>query len=145
MTPEQTKLKRLLRLEKLRAIDKQAAASEAARAEDMLAQLQALATRASDLAADYATRRNVSDGGQLRQLAGFSAGLHGISATTQTDVERARAIADRRQSDLATAERRRAAVADRATEQARAIAAKAQYAAQDRTTTARRETGTAFE
>ena len=92
-------------------------------------QAQALAARTTDLAADYAGRRDTPDGGSLRRLAAFAAGLQGISANTEADVTRARAIADRRQAELAAAERRRAAVEDRATTQARDIAAKAQYLA----------------
>lgn len=128
MSAEKTKLKRLLRLEKLRAIAKQSAASEAAQAEGTLSQLQALAARTGDLAADYAARNDAPDGGALRRLAAFSAGLNGIRANTEADVARARAIADRKQAELAAAERRRAAVEDRAQRQAANIAARAQYA-----------------
>ena len=149
MTPEQTKLKRLLRLEKVRAIAKQTAASEAARAEGTLSQLRALAERTGEIAADYAARRDPGDGGGLRQMAAFTAGLHGIQRNTEADVARARAVADRRQAELAAAERRRAAVEDRAGKQAREIAAKAQYAAlggkRSAKTNAAKETGTAFE
>ena len=141
MTPDKAKLNRLNRLEKIRAIAKQAAAGEAARAEGMLAQLQALASRSGELVADYAARRDVQDGAGLRQLAKFTAGLGGISANTLADVERARQIADKRQLELAAAERRRAAVEDRAHEQAREMAAKAQYAALGGKTSAKNQDG----
>jgi len=127
---ERAKLKRLQRLEKVRAIAKQSAVTEAARAENTYAQLSALATRTGNLAADYAARTDVVDGADLAMLRRFATGLQGIRATTQADAERAQAIADRRQTELASAERRRAAVEDRANAQARQIAAKRQYGAQ---------------
>ena len=130
MKAERDKLKRLQRLEKVRAIAKQTAVTEAARAETTYAQLSALAERTGTLAADYAARTDAHDGAALASLRRFSAGLQGIRATTQADAERAQAIADRRQIELASAERRRAAVEDRAQDQARQIAAKRQYSAQ---------------
>lgn len=130
MKAERAKLKRLQRLEKVRAIAKQSAVTEAARAENTYAQLSALAERTGNLAADYAARTDVVDGADLAMLRRFASGLQGIRATTQADAERAQAIADRRQTELASAERRRAAVEDRANAQARQIAAKRQYGAQ---------------
>ena len=127
MKAERAKLKRLQRLEKLRAIAKQSAVTEAARAENALAQLQALADRTQGLVADYAGRTDARDGADLRMLNRFTGGLQGIAATAAADADRARAIADRRQQELAAAERRRAAVEERADAQARQIAAKAQY------------------
>ncbi|HWU02990.1 MAG TPA: hypothetical protein VN222_09660 [Novosphingobium sp.] len=127
MKAERAKLKRLQRLEKVRAIAKQSAVTEAARAESTLTQLQMLAERTGRLAADYANRTDVADGADLLRLSRFTGGLQGIHATTLADADRARAIADRRQQELAAAERRRAAVEERAQEQARQIAAKVQY------------------
>jgi hypothetical protein len=129
MKAERAKLKRLQRLEKLRAIAKQAAVTEAARAESTFAQLSSLAERTGQLAADYAARKDVHDGADLRSMARFAASLQGVRAATQADAARAQAIADKRQIELASAERRRAAVEDRATAQARQIAAKTQYTA----------------
>ncbi|NBC37513.1 hypothetical protein GTZ99_13235 [Novosphingobium sp. FSY-8] len=128
MKAERAKLKRLQRLEKVRAIAKQVAVTEAARAESTLSQLQTLATRTGQLANDYASRTDMATGAELSRMGRFAAGLQGIRATTQADAERAAAIADKRQQDLAAAERRRAAVEERATAQARQIAAKSQYA-----------------
>ncbi len=128
MKAERAKLKRLQRLEKIRAIAKQTAASEAARAEGTYAQLSALAERTGQLAADYAARTDIHDGADLRAMGGFAAGLQGVRAATQADAARAQAIADKRQIELAAAERRRAAVEERAEAQARQIAAKGQYA-----------------
>ena len=122
MQAEKAQLRRLLRLEKVRAIAKQTAAAEAAQAEGTLAQLQALAERTRLLAADYAARDSASDGGALQMLGRFSLGLQGICANTLSDAARARTVADARLADLAAAERRRAAVEDRAEKAASTIA-----------------------
>ena len=142
MKAEHAKLKRLQRLEKVRAIAKQSAVTEAARAESTYAQLSMLAGRTAQLAADYAARTDVADGSDLRQMRRFATGLQGIRATTTADATRAQAIADKRQIELAAAERRRAAVEDRATEQARQIAAKSQYTALSGRPTAAKRFGT---
>ena len=122
MLAEQRRLRRLQRLEKVRAIAKQAAAQEAALAEGTLAQLQALATRTQSMADDYQTRMGPSDGQTLRQHALFVSGLSGISAVTSRDAAQAQGVADRKLDELALAERRRAAVEERAVAGTRALA-----------------------
>lgn len=129
MKAEKDKLKRLQRLEKLRDISKQVAATEAARAESTLAQLTMLVERTRALRDDYAARTDMTDGAEVSRMVRFVAGLQGIADTTTADMNRAQTLADRRQSELVAAERRRAAVEERAAEQARTIAAKAQYSA----------------
>ncbi len=121
MPPEARRVRRLQRLEKVRAIARQAAAQEAAQAEGTLAQLKALADRTRAMANDYRTRSATHDGQELRQLGLFVAGLTGISATTLRDAAQAQALADRKQEELALAERRRAAVEDRARAGQRAL------------------------
>lgn len=116
------RLARLQRLEKVRAMAKQTAATAAAEAEGTLAQLEALAARTGRMADDYAARRDAADGLSLRQLGSFAEGLRGISNSTLVDAERARTIADSRQIELAMAERRRAAVEERAQREASNIA-----------------------
>lgn len=123
MKAERQRLARLQRLERVRAIAKQVAAAEAARAEGTLAQLEALADRTRRLAADYAARTGAGDGAELRQLVRFAGGLQGISATTTSDAARARIAADDKAVALAAAERSRSAVEQRAERQARAIEA----------------------
>lgn len=129
MKAERDKLKRLQRLERVRAIAKQTLASEAARAEGTFTRLSQLAERTGRLAQDYAARTDIADGAALREMNRFAAGLQGIRTATQADASRAQAIADQRQQELAMAERRRAAVEDRVTAQARQIAARQSYAA----------------
>lgn len=126
MHPELRRVRRLQRLEKVRAIAKQAAALEAAQAEGALGQLRALAERTRTMADDYRARTIEADGLALRQLAVFAAGLAGVSATTHRDAEQAQALADRKQEELALAERRRAAVEDRALAGKRALDARLQ-------------------
>ena len=126
MTADPRRLARLRRLERVRAIARQAAATAAAEAEGTLAQFEALAARTGRLAACYDVCSNVSDGLALRQLASFGEGLRGINSSTLGDAARARGIADERQGELALAERRRAAVEERAFRTARDIAARGQ-------------------
>ncbi|MEQ1496783.1 MAG: hypothetical protein ABL912_13605 [Novosphingobium sp.] len=141
MPPEARRVRRLQRLEKVRSIAKQAATLEAARAEGTLTQLEALATRTQALADDYRDRSTIRDGLALRQLAQFLTGLSGISATTKGDAAQARITADRKQQDLARAERRRAAVEDRAKAGQRAIASRSG----DQPSGSRRAVGTGLE
>ncbi|WP_374281580.1 hypothetical protein [Novosphingobium sp.] len=125
MRAEQARLRRLQRLERVRAIAKQSAAVEAAQAEGTLAQLEALAERTRALTDDYRRRSRFADGLELRQTGHFVAGLQAITRSTTDDARRAKALADRKQQELAQAERSRAAVEDRALAQEKAIAARA--------------------
>jgi hypothetical protein len=121
MLTDRQKLSRLLRLERVRRVAKATAAVEAARAEGTLAQLRALAARSDDLAAQYAERTDARDGDDLRRIAIFANGLQAVRSSTLADAARAQSLADLRQSELAAAERRRAAVADRASAKARKV------------------------
>ena len=122
MLPEQRRLRRLLRLEQVRAIAKQAAAQDAAQAESTLQQLRGLAERTRLLAHGYDIRSGARDGLALAQLGSFVSGLSGISASTERDAQQAQAFADRKQHELAVAERARAAAQTRATGMAQALA-----------------------
>ena len=122
MHPELRRLRRLQRLEQVRAIAKQAAAQDAALAESTLQQLRGLAERTRSLADCYDVRSLAQDGLALRQLGSFVAGLSGISASTERDALQAQGLADRKQHELALAERARAAVETRVAGQAQVIA-----------------------
>ena len=124
MASDRQRLSRLHRLERVRSIAKHAAAVEAAQAEGTLAQLIALADRVTLLATDYATRDDAPDALALQHLVRFAGGLRQVSQTTRSDAGQARTLADRKQSDLAQAERRRAAVEQRALGEARAAASR---------------------
>jgi len=124
MKAERARLQRLLRLEQVRAIAKQAAAQEAAAAESTLAQLEALAERTRRLAADYAARNEARDGAALQQLGRFAGGLQAIYANTASDAVQARRIADDKMAELAIAERRRSSVEEHANKKARRIASR---------------------
>jgi len=125
MTPDQKKLARLRRLEKLRSIAKQTAAAEAAQAESTLSQLRSLSGRTRQLASDYAARREAADGDSLRHVGRFVGGLQALSRTTDGDALRAQSIADAKQQALSEAERRRAAIEERAALQQKRIAGQA--------------------
>ena len=141
MPPEAARLRRLLRLEKVRAIARQAAAVDAAEAEGTLAQLEALISRTSALADGYRPGPALPDGLALRHLGAFVGGLDQVVSATRGDAERARQIADRKQQDLARAERSRAAVEDRAEASRRAL----DQARQEPVLGARRAVGTDLE
>jgi hypothetical protein len=122
MKAERARLVRLNRLERIRAIAKQGAALEAAQAESTLSKLQALADRTAQLAGDYAGHGGASDGWALRQWRTFSGSLQRVHESTLSDAARARDLADSKMIELARAERRRAAVEERAGRQASDIA-----------------------
>ena len=124
MKAERARLARLKRLERIREITRQTALAEAGRAEGKLAQLEALGLRTTELAAEYAVRRNADDAAGLLQLHRFVSGLGRIVISTSQDTARARQIADDRAAEAALAEQRRAAVEDRVSAQAQRIARK---------------------
>ena len=114
MRPEQARLRRLKRLERVRAIASHDALRAAASAEGSLAQLLGLARRTEAMTADYRARTGMSDALALAQHHAFLTGLTGIHSATRGDALQAQALADRMQEELALAERRRAAVEERA-------------------------------
>lgn len=116
------RLARLRRLEKLRDIAHRQAMVAAGQAEGTLAQLQNLAERTETLAQGYAARTDARDGAALAHLGAFRAGLEQIARSTAGEIDTARRIADARAAEVAAAERRRAAVADRIVTQAQALA-----------------------
>lgn len=115
MTADHARVKRLRRLERIRALAKEQAAREAAEAEGTLAQLEALVARTRTMAAEYRDVRPV-DGLALRQVGQFVSGLDQIARATGDNASQARLHADRKQDDLARAEQRRAVVEDRIAE-----------------------------
>lgn len=122
MRAERSRVRRLQRLETVRAHARQAAALAAAHAEGTLAQLEALAARTESMAAEYRQRHAPGTAQDLRQVGQFVAGLTGITRSTLSDAVQARIVADRKQQELAQAERSRAAAEDRARQGAKALA-----------------------
>lgn len=112
-TADQRRLGRLRRLERVRAIAKRQLAGETALAEQALSQLRALTERTRGLAADYSARNDSFDGFDLVQTSRFSAGLCRIVSSAGTEAIAAQRLADRKLTELAAAERSRAAVEDR--------------------------------
>ena len=129
MRPEAARLKRLTRLERVRALAKQDALRAAAEAEGHLAQLDALAARTARIAEDYRARRDCRNGADLKRLTGFVEGISAIGTATTRDAVTARSLADQRQQDLARAERSRAAVEQRVTAETKAQSQRGQMPA----------------
>ena len=111
MKAERARLARLKRLEKLRAIARQTALSEAGRAEARLADLETLGQRTATLITGYATRTDADCGADLVRQRIYLGELQRMATRTEADVARARDQADAR-----------AAVEDRATATAQRIA-----------------------
>ena len=122
MPSDAARLRRLNRLERVRALAKQDALRAAAEVQALQAQgatLSALAERTAQIAEDYRARRDCQTGADLRRLATFVDGIAAIGTATTRDAITARGLADQRQQDLARAERSRAAAEDRIHAEAR--------------------------
>lgn len=141
MRADAARLKRLQRLERVRALAKQDALRAAAEAEGQLAQLHALAERTARIAEEYRARRDCRTGADLQRLTGFVAGIGAIGTATARDAITARNVADQRQQDLAHAERSRAAAEDRFRHEMRTQAQRGKAPA----LTGRKAIGTALE
>lgn len=114
MKAERARLVRLKRLEKLRAIARHNALAEAGRAEARLAQLQHLGERTAALIDTYAARTDAACGGDLASQRVYLGELQRMVGRNAVDVAHAREAADAMAAQAAAAERRRAAVEDRA-------------------------------
>lgn len=143
MKAERARLARLQRLERIRDIARRTALAEAGKAEGTLAQLQGLVERTERLSAEYAARTDLPDAHALQQLRHFVAGLDRITTGTRADAASAQRVADIKAQEAAAAERKRAAVEERAEAQARLIARKT--AAATAPLGARKATGTGLE
>lgn len=121
MTPARRKLARLQRLARVREVARREAASRAAEAEDVFARIVALDGQTHALARRYEVRGECRDADSLRQLDSFVSGLRAISAETARQIETARSDADARQADLASADRRKSVVEDRARDVRRSL------------------------
>lgn len=114
MKADNSRLTRLRRIEKVRAVAKQLALLDAAAAEGTLAKLQTLAERTRQMACEYNAAAYATDGNALLQLQRFVGGLSDISTTALGDAGRAKSIADARLRELAKCEQRRSAAQERA-------------------------------
>lgn len=122
MKSEKQRLARLRKLEKVRAIARQTALAEAALAEGALTHMAALAQRTRLLADHYARRDDAATAADLARSLTFAGGMQTIIRTAETQADNARNAADLRARAVAEAERRRAAVQDRADRAARDLA-----------------------
>jgi len=114
MANDPARLKRLRRIEKVRAVTKEMKLAEAARAESTLHQLLGLAARTRDMAAGYSARADSTDAAQLAGLLSFSQSLHRMSEKVSADAATAQHHADRLGRDVHAAERSRATAQERA-------------------------------
>jgi len=114
MKAERARLVRLKRLEKLRAMARHNALAEAGRAEARLAQFEHLGERTAALIDTYTARTDALCGGDLVSQRVYLGELQRLGERNDNDIARARATADAMASQAAEAERRRAAVEDRA-------------------------------
>lgn len=145
MSADKSKLKRLRRLERLRAITRQTALGEAAKAEAALAQVMNLEARTAALIEAYTVRRDATDAAGLQQVQQFVAGLTRIADATAQDLARARTHADTRAAEAAEAERRRAAVEERVSAAQQRITRKATESAAPTAAGSSAKVGTALE
>jgi hypothetical protein len=114
MANDPARLKRLRRIEKVRAVAKEMKLAESARAESTLHQLRGLAERTREMAAGYSARADPSDAGQLAGMLSFSQSLHRMSDKVSADAASAQHLADRLGRDVHAAERSRATAQERA-------------------------------
>ncbi|HEX4848653.1 MAG TPA: hypothetical protein VFV30_10955 [Novosphingobium sp.] len=141
MRADKAQIRRLQRIERLRALARQDAARAAAQAEGTLAQLVRLSARTGAMRDEYGARTSIGDGLALLQHHAFVSGLSAIHHLTSADATQARSTADRLQQELSLAERRRAAVEQRIDQASQALAQRGA----GEPTGSRRATGTLFE
>lgn len=111
---DRARLRRLQRLTRLRAIEKDLALRDVAESEAALARLIGLAERTTTMAASYQQHPGESDGAALAAVMRFERGLGTLAQAAKADAGNAQGLADLRQQSLAQAERRRAVIADHA-------------------------------
>lgn len=122
MKTDRARVLRLRRIERLRGLEKQALAGQAAHAEGTLAELGALAERTARLAGDYAARDDADHGAALVRLRHFALGMQALHGGARSNADGARAHADRIMAAVAAAEQRRSTASDRAERRAAELA-----------------------
>jgi hypothetical protein len=118
MKDDRNKLRRAKLIERVRRTEKQRAAADAFSAEARRAKLAGISERTFLLGQAYATREAIHDGAELRSVVALSNQLRALGATAARQADHARAEADARLADLASADRRH----KRADEQHRGLA-----------------------
>lgn len=129
MANDPARLKRLRRIEKVRAVAKEMKLAESAQAESTLHQLRTLAQRTREMAAGYA-RGESADAITLHSNFTFAQSLRQMSEKVSADAVTAQHVADRLSRDVHAAERSRATAQERADDYAAAMgrAAATRYA-----------------
>lgn len=113
MTPDKARLKRVRLIERIRAVEQRKAASDAFQAEAVRQRLERLSEKTRSLAQLYSLRDHAADGAELASAAVMGAQLRQLGRTADAQAAQAKADADAKLMQLASAERRH----KRATEQ----------------------------
>lgn len=107
MAQDKSKINRLARLERVRMVARQEAATAAAHAENHFTRLSNLAARSAALVDEFSKRNRAGDASALRHLRDYHAALEELNHKAQKDSIAARSAADARQSEFAQADRSR--------------------------------------
>lgn len=106
MKDDRNKLRRAKLIERVRRTEKQRAAADAFAAEARRAKLAGISERTFRLGQAYAGREAIGDGAELRSVVALSAQLHTLGITAAKQADHARAEADAKLANLASADRR---------------------------------------
>lgn len=113
MTADKARLKRVRLIERIRAVEQRKAASDAFQAEAVRQRLERLSEKTRSLAQLYSLRDHAADGAELASAAVMGTQLRQLGRTADAQAAQAKADADAKLMQLASAERRH----KRATEQ----------------------------
>lgn len=107
MTEDKRRLKRLRLIERVRSVEQRQAADAAHQAQAVRQRLEQLSAKTRSLAQLYALRDHAGDAAELRSAAVMGVQLRQLGRTADAQAGHARAEAEARMRDLASAERRR--------------------------------------
>lgn len=121
MTEDKRRLKRLRLIERVRSVEQRQAADAAHQAQAVRQRLEQLSEKTRSLAQLYALRDHAGDAAELRSAAVMGVQLRQLGRTADAQAGQARAEAESRMRDLASAERRRQRAEDQRREAHRAL------------------------
>ncbi|MGC1269994.1 MAG: hypothetical protein WA842_05280, partial [Croceibacterium sp.] len=121
MTEDKRRLKRLRLIERVRSVEQRQAADAAHQAQAVRQRLEQLSEKTRSLAQLYALRDHAGDAAELRSAAVMGVQLRQLGRTADAQAGQARAEAESRMRDLASAERRRQRAEDQRRDAHRAL------------------------
>lgn len=127
MAQPDLRLRRARLIQRVRTVEKQAAAAQASAAFEAHARVMSTSARIEGLAQSYADTTDGQYAHDLSAMLAMGAALRAMSGNARAEAARASEIARARLSDLSAAERRRQAAQDRHGDVLREIAAKAAH------------------